>query len=165
MVFSPPLLALAEDVLRRCRESGVMLATAESCTGGLLSACLTAVAGSSDVVERGFVTYTDDAKKQMLGVAADLLGKGKPGAVSKQVARAMAEGALERSNADISVSITGIAGPGGGEGEKPVGLVHIAAARSGRDTLHERRLFGGGRDNVRMQAVEAALKLILRRVS
>jgi nicotinamide-nucleotide amidase len=141
-----------------------LLATAESCTGGLVFACLTAVAGSSEVMERGFVTYSDDAKAQMLGVAADLFGEGKPGAVSEQVVRAMAEGALEHSKADISVSLTGIAGPGGGSDEKPVGLVHIASARSGRDTLHERHLFGGKRSQVRMQAVGAALKLLLRQV-
>lgn len=164
MIFPPPLLILAEDVLQRCRESGMMLVTAESCTGGLVSGCLTAVAGSSDVVDRGFVTYSDDAKRRMLGVAADLFGNGKPGAVSEQVARAMAEGAHDNSRADISVSVTGIAGPGGGSAEKPVGLVHMASARSGQDTLHERNLFSGDRDQVREQAVEAALKLLLRQM-
>ena len=161
MIFSPPLLSLAEDVLQRCRESGMKLATAESCTGGLVCGCLTAVAGSSDVMECGFVTYSDDAKARMLGVAADLFGKGKPGALSEQVARAMAEGALKHSTADISVSLTGIAGPGGGTAEKPVGLVHMASARSGLETIHERHQFGGDRGNVREQAVAAALRLIL----
>ncbi len=165
MIFPPPLLSLAENVLQRCRESGMKLATAESCTGGLVSGCLTAVSGSSDVVERGFVTYSDDAKKRMLDVAADLFGKGKPGAVSEEVARAMAEGALKHSKADISVSLTGIAGPGGGTAEKPVGLVHMASARSGRDTIHECHQFGGDRGNVREQAVEGALRLLLKQVS
>ncbi len=165
MTLPPSLLSIAEDVLQRCRKSGMMLATAESCTGGLVCGCLTAVAGSSDVVDRGFVTYTNDAKVQMLGVAADLFAKGKPGAVSEQVARAMAEGALKHSKADISVSITGIAGPGGGTDDKPVGLVHMASARSGRRTIHERHQFDGDRDQVREQAVEAALRLLLRRAS
>ncbi len=162
MAFPPPLLSLAEDVLQRCRESGMKLATAESCTGGLVSACLTAVAGSSDVVDRGFVTYSDDAKARMLGVATDLLATF--GAVSEQVSRAMAEGALKHSTADISVSLTGIAGPGGGTAEKPVGLVHMASARSGCETIHERHLFGGDRGHVREQAVAAALRLLLRRI-
>jgi nicotinamide-nucleotide amidase len=158
-VFSNEQLTLAEAVLAACRDGGLKLATAESCTGGLISGCLTAVAGSSDVVERGFVTYTNEAKGQMLGVEAVLFDA--HGAVSEGVARAMAEGALRHSNARISIAVTGIAGPGGGSAEKPVGLVHIAAARDGAETLHGRHVFPGDRESVRSQTVSAALEMVL----
>ncbi|MBL4689960.1 MAG: CinA family protein [Rhodospirillales bacterium] len=161
-MFSDEQLGAAGDVLDACRRSGLMLATAESCTGGLIAGCLTAVAGSSDVFERGFVTYTNEAKSELLGVAPDLFAG--PGAVSEEVARAMAEGALANSNAGITVVVTGIAGPGGGTAEKPIGLVHIACARDGAETLFERHVFGGGRDAVRAGTVLAALRLVRRRV-
>ncbi len=135
-----------------------MLATAESCTGGLIAATLTEVAGSSDVVDRGFVTYSNDAKRDLLGVSEALLAG--HGAVSEPVARAMAEGALARSEAHIAVSVTGVAGPGGGSAEKPVGLVHLAAARRGGETRHERHVFAGDRAAVRHQSVAAAFVLI-----
>ncbi|MBC8339998.1 MAG: CinA family protein [Rhodospirillales bacterium] len=157
-MFSDEQLTAARDVLNACRSQGLLLATAESCTGGLIAGCLTAVAGSSDVVERGFVTYTNAAKNDLLGVAAELFDT--VGAVSEEVARAMAEGALARSDAGVSVAVTGIAGPGGGTDEKPVGLVHIACAREGSETLHERHVFGGDRDSVRAQTVLAALTLV-----
>lgn len=151
---------LENSVLDTCQRLGFMLATAESCTGGLVSAALTAIPGSSSVVERGFVTYTNEAKQEMLGVPGDLFET--VGAVSEAVARAMAEGALTHSRAQVSVSVTGIAGPGGGTVDKPVGLVHMAAAKLGGETLHERHIFSGDRTAVRSQAVNAALSLVMR---
>jgi nicotinamide-nucleotide amidase len=149
----------AARLLDACRAVGLKLATAESCTGGLVAALLTEIAGSSDVVERGFVTYSNEAKIEALGVPADLIAA--HGAVSEAVARAMAEGALGHARADIAVSVTGVAGPGGGSAAKPVGLVHLACARAGRPTLHQERRFGDiGRDAVRLESVEAALALI-----
>lgn len=148
----------ARGVLSACREGQVKVATAESCTGGMIAAALTAIAGSSDVVERGFVVYSNEAKNELLGVPADLIAR--VGAVSEEVARAMAEGALGRSRADIAVSVTGVAGPGGGSAHKPVGLVHLACARRGRPTLHRREVFPGDRDAVRLASVAAAFELI-----
>ena len=162
-IFPKPLPDLAQDVLDACRAAGLMLATAESCTGGLVAACLTSRAGSSAAVERGFVTYTNRSKQDLLGVPPHLFAA--VGAVSEEVARAMAEGALDRSPAHISVSVTGIAGPGGGSATKPVGLVHMASARRGRAVLHERHVFSGDRDAIRRQAVESALRLLLRQLS
>lgn len=153
-----PLLARAEALLTLCRSRGLRIATAESCTGGLIAGSLTAIAGSSDVVERGFVTYTNESKSDMLDVPTDLIAA--HGAVSEPVARAMAEGALAHSPADVAVAVTGIAGPGGGTPEKPVGLVHLAAARRNGATRHERRVFPGDRAAVREQTVAAALDLI-----
>lgn len=160
-MFSADQLTLAQEVLDACRAAGLKLAVAESCTGGLLAGCLTAVAGSSDVVERGFVTYTNEAKHDMLGVDAALFESA--GAVSEEVARAMAEGALALSRAQIAIAVTGVAGPGSDSQAKPAGLVHLAAARDGKDTLHEKREFGdAGRDAVRRASVEAALDLVLK---
>ncbi|MCW2307589.1 CinA family protein [Rhodobium gokarnense] len=153
------LKALAATVLQACRAKGLMAATAESCTGGLIAAMLTEVAGSSDVVERGFVTYSNEAKTEMLGVPADLIEA--QGAVSEAVARAMAEGAIAHSRADIAVAVTGVAGPGGGSPEKPVGLVHLAASRRGGQTVHLERRYGDiGRAEVRAATVVDALLLI-----
>lgn len=153
------LSALAAEVLAGARAHGDLIATAESCTGGLVSAALTAVPGSSDVFERGFVTYTNTAKSEMLGVPFWLIEK--HGAVSEEVARAMAGGALSHSNATIAVSITGIAGPGGGTTDKPVGLVHFAAERCDVPTLHKRMAFGDiGRDAVRRRSVACALEML-----
>ncbi len=160
MTFPDSVAGLAADLLEACRARGLRLAVAESCTGGLISGCLTEVAGSSDVVERGFVTYADAAKTEMLGVAESLIADA--GAVSEPVVRAMAEGALDHSPADLSVAVTGIAGPAGGSPTKPVGLVHIAAARRGRETLYESHIFDGDRAGVRLKTVEAALKLARR---
>jgi nicotinamide-nucleotide amidase len=158
-MFSPALLALAESVLHGARKKGLHLATAESCTGGLIAGLLTEFPGSSDVLERGFVTYSNAAKHELLGVPVALLEQ--HGAVSEAVARAMAEGALAHAGAQVSVAVTGIAGPGGGTTEKPVGLVHIAAARQGRETLHEEHRFGDcGRSEVRLKTVAAALNLL-----
>jgi nicotinamide-nucleotide amidase len=158
-MFSDAVLHLAQSVLAEARGKRQMIATAESCTGGLIAAALTEIPGSSDVLDRGFVTYTNLAKTQMLGVPETLIAR--HGAVSEEVARAMAEGALAHSHADLAVSCTGIAGPGGATRGKPVGLVHLAAARKDETTLHEECRFGTiGRDAVRMKAVENALKLL-----
>ena len=134
-----------------------MIVTAESCTGGLIAATLTAIAGSSDVVDRGFVTYSNDAKRAMLGVAEATLAAA--GAVSEEVAREMADGALGVSTADIALSVTGIAGPGGATATKPVGLVFIGAARRGGTLLVERHVFGGDRSAVRQASVSVAFRL------
>ena len=153
------LLELADAVLAGCRQRGLTLTTAESCTGGLIAACLTEIAGSSAVIERGFVTYSDAAKTDLLDVPEEMLRT--HGAVSEPVARAMAEGALARAGAGISVAVTGIAGPGGGSAAKPVGLVHLARASRDAMTVHARHVFSGNRSAVRLASVEAALRLVL----
>ncbi len=166
--MSNQLEDLAEEVLKKARSLGLKIATAESCTGGLVAAALTSIAGSSDVFERGFVTYSNEAKAGMLGVEPALIEA--HGAVSQEVAVAMAACALKFSRAALSVAVTGIAGPGGGSAEKPVGLVHIAAAKlSGRDgdrvqfvAIHTEERFGDiGRAAVRAKSVETALRLLL----
>ncbi len=137
-----------------------MLSMAESCTGGLIAGALTDISGSSAVVDRGFVTYTNDAKMEMLGVTAATLEA--YGAVSRQTALQMAHGALFRSKAEFSVAVTGIAGPGGGTSEKPVGLVHLAAQRRSGRIIHRQMLYGDiGRDNVRLATVRTALEMLL----
>ena len=152
------LVEAAAALLADCRRAGVHVATAESCTGGLIAACLTEVPGSSDVFERGFVTYSNVAKQELLKVPADLLQK--HGAVSPHVARAMAVGALQHSRADLAVSVTGIAGPEGGTSTKPVGLVYLAACRRGGEPTVERHNFAGDRQAVRRATVEAAFLLL-----
>lgn len=159
-MFEAQDMALASSVLATCREHGVKLALAESCTGGMIGGLLTAIAGSSDVVERGFVTYSNAAKTEVLGVSADLLRR--EGAVNEAVARAMAEGALAQSRATMSVAVTGIAGPGGGSRTRPVGLVHMAAARQGAETIAEVHQFPGDREAVRLATMRAACHLLLR---
>lgn len=159
-VLSPDLIEAAAMVLSLCKRHGVMVATAESCTGGLVAGTLTAIAGSSAVVERGFVTYSNQAKADMLSVPMSLIEH--HGAVSTEVAEAMAEGALRHSQAQIAVATTGIAGPDGGSADKPVGLVHFAAARVGHPTLVERHVFSGDRDQIRHQATLTALGLMAR---
>lgn len=156
------ILAQADQVLASCRSAKLKVATAESCTGGLIAGALTAVAGSSDVVECGFVTYSNPAKIAMLGVPAGLIAT--LGAVSEAVARRMAEGAMVRSGADLAVSTTGIAGPGGGSLDKPVGLVWFGLAGRG-PTVALRRLFQGDRAAVRRQSVAEALRLLGDRAS
>ncbi|KFG71021.1 CinA family protein [Microvirga sp. BSC39] len=155
----PDLRDRAAALLNAYREKGLKIATAESCTGGLVAALLTEISGSSAVVERGFVTYSNEAKTELIGVPADLITA--HGAVSEPVARAMAEGALARSRADVAVGITGVAGPTGGTATKPVGLVHFGFARKGAPTIHLERRYGDlGRENVRRRAVEDALSLL-----
>lgn len=150
----------AIKVLNACRQRGLRLATVESCTGGLIIGSLTDIAGSSDVVECGFITYSNEAKEALVGVPSPMIGE--HGAVSRPVAIAMAEGGINHSRADIAVSVTGVAGPGGGSAEKPVGLVHMAVARKGKPTRHYEAHFGDlGRDKVRHATVERALELIL----
>jgi nicotinamide-nucleotide amidase len=157
--MSKELRAAAKAVLDACRVRGLKVATAESCTGGLVTGALTDIAGSSDVLDRGFVTYSNEAKQQMLGVPADILRN--HGAVSRQTAEAMARGALGRANADLVVAITGIAGPGGGNADKPVGLVHFtAAARDGSLTHAEKRYGDIGRAEVRHKSVLQALAML-----
>ena len=157
-MFSPALLQRAAALLRRYEAEGLRIVTAESCTGGLVAALLTEVPGSSAVVERGFVTYSNEAKREMLGVPAELIAA--HGAVSEAVARAMAEGALARSRADVALAITGIAGPGGATAAKPVGLVHFACTRAGSTEHLERRYGDAGRAAVREKAVDDGLNLL-----
>lgn len=158
-MFSPALTARAGALIARCAARGLKIATAESCTGGLVAGLLTEVAGSSAVVERGFVTYSNEAKHELIDVPEATLAA--HGAVSEPTARAMAKGALAHSRADIAVSITGIAGPGGGSTAKPVGLVHFACAGPGERLVAVARRFGDlGRGQVRLAAVEQALTLL-----
>ncbi len=158
MSFDDALLTKAEALLQSCRERGWMIATAESCTGGLIAGLLTEIAGSSDVVDRGFVTYSNGAKQAMLGVPEDVLIA--HGAVSEPVARAMAEGAIARSDAQLAVAVTGVAGPGGGSAEKPVGLVHFGLAVRDGQTRAEHHVFPGDRQAVRLSTVEHALAML-----
>jgi nicotinamide-nucleotide amidase len=163
-MFPQDIEELARRVLDQARDAGLRLATAESCTGGLIAAALTAIPGSSDVYDRGFVTYSDAAKTRMLGVPQALLDA--HGAVSEAVAVAMAEGALKASNAGLAVSVTGIAGPGGGTPAKPVGLVHFALARQGYPAFPRRMTFGDiGREAVRLASVRVALEMLLEALS
>ncbi|MFN0044364.1 MAG: CinA family protein [Alphaproteobacteria bacterium] len=157
------LLEASEALLAQCRAMGLKIATAESCTGGLLSAALTAIPGSSDIFERGFATYSNEAKAECLGVPLALIAA--HGAVSAEVARAMADGALARSAAQLSVAVTGVAGPGGGGEAKPVGLVFIAVARRGAMIDVERHVFAGDRAAIRESSVAAALALLSRQAS
>jgi nicotinamide-nucleotide amidase len=153
------LIAPAQALLDLCRQKKLKIATAESCTGGLLAATLTEIPGSSDVLDRGFVTYSNEAKQAMLGVKATTLASF--GAVSRETAEAMAKGALAHAPVDLAVSITGIAGPGGGSPGKPVGLVHFAAASRGHPLIHQDRHFGDiGRAQVRRASVLQALAML-----
>jgi nicotinamide-nucleotide amidase len=160
--LSTELVAKARLVIKACQAAEMTVALAESCTGGLVSAALTAIPGASAWVERGFVTYSNLAKTEMLGVPEPLIERW--GAVSEEVARAMAEGALVQSGASVSVAVTGIAGPTGGSPDKPVGTVHVAAAAKGSPTLHQRLLIGGDRDAVRLSSALAAMDLLIRRL-
>lgn len=155
-----PAHDLAVAVLEACGRHGMMLATAESCTGGMIAAALTDIAGSSSVVDRGFVTYSNEAKMEMLGVSAATLASF--GAVSEETALEMAAGALARSRAGVAVAVTGIAGPGGGSADKPVGLVWFGLAVKGRPVVAEKRLFEDrGRAVIREETVVHALKMVL----
>ena len=161
-MFDPKTLELATAVLDACRQRGWRLATAESCTGGLVAAALTAIPGSSDVVDRGFVTYSNRAKMELLGVPATILSE--HGAISAETALAMATGAIARASVDLAVSISGLAGPGGGGVEKPVGLIHfgVATKNVGRN---ERRIFPGDRTEIRRAAMMRALDFLLAEAS
>lgn len=156
MMFGADLTASANALLDLCRAKGLRIATAESCTGGLIAGLLTSIAGSSDVVDRGFVTYSNTAKTDMIGVPPEMIARA--GAVSREVAIAMADGALAHSQADIAIAVTGVAGPSGGSVTKPVGLVHVAVARKGLPARHiELRLGDIGREAIRLDTVKAAI--------
>ena len=157
-MFDPADVAEAEKLLARLRSKRWIMCTAESCTGGLIAGLLTEIPGSSDVVDRGFVTYSNGAKCDLLGVPATLIGRF--GAVSAETAVAMASGALRNSTCDLSVAVTGVAGPGGGSSDKPVGLVHLAAQLRGQSPVTlVLRLGDIGRTPVRLHTVRAALNL------
>ena len=159
MTVLDPLVPLATEIIETCMRLGLTIITAESCTGGLVAALLTEVPGSSAVIERGLVTYSNAAKTDLLGVPAATIERN--GAVSESVVRAMANGALERSAADVAVAVTGIAGPGGGTAGKPVGLVHFASLRRGGEMRHARHLFPDlGRSAVRLAAAREALVML-----
>lgn len=158
-MFPPDLLARAAALVARYKAAGLMAATAESCTGGLIAGLLTEIPGSSDMLERGFVVYSNLAKQELIGVPAETLAR--HGAVSAETAAAMAEGALRASRVEVAVSVTGIAGPGGGTAEKPVGLVHFACARRGKPTVAREERFGDiGRGAVRLASVKVGLDLL-----
>jgi nicotinamide-nucleotide amidase len=158
-MFSSDLIARATDLIARYRAAGLMAASAESCTGGLIAALLTEIPGSSAVLERGFVVYSNAAKQDLLGVSAETLAR--YGAVSAETARAMAEGALGASRAEVAVSVTGVAGPDGRSAEKPVGLVHFACARRGKPTVAREEQFGDiGRGAVRLASVRVGVDLL-----
>jgi len=157
-VFDSEILALATAVIDAYRDRGWRLATAESCTGGLVAAALTEVADSSDVVERGYVTYSNAAKIELLGVPETTIIA--HGAVSLETVKAMAAGAARRAGVDVAVSVTGIAGPGGATAEKPVGLVHLGIARRGQGGRGEHHVFRGDRDAIRRAAVVRALEML-----
>lgn len=158
-MFNPALLALTTTFLERCRAGGVKVATAESCTGGLLAGLLTESPGASEVYDRGFVTYTDQSKIDMLRVAEEHLVKHT--AVSEIVAQSMAQGLIRNTPCDLGLAITGVAGPDGGTPERPVGLVFVAAARRGLGAFAERHEFTGTRDEIRQAAMQAVLELAL----
>jgi nicotinamide-nucleotide amidase len=157
-MLEPETLADAEALLALARSRHKMIATAESCTGGLIAAALTAIAGSSDVVERGLVTYSNAAKTELLGVPAELIAS--VGAVSREVAERMASGAISHSRADVAVAVTGVAGPGGGSAEKPVGLVWFAIASRGAPARSVSHIFPGDRTAVRAATVAEAIRLL-----
>jgi nicotinamide-nucleotide amidase len=160
--FSPQLLTLAESVIHAATAKKLQIATAESCTGGLISACLTEVSGASAVFDRGYISYSYDSKTAYLDVPHDIVVA--CGAVSAEVARGMAEGALKHSTADIAIAATGIAGPGGGTPDKPVGLVYLGIAMKGKKSYAFKNNFTGDRGQVRLQTVETALNTLLKEI-
>lgn len=163
MFFPQNLLDAAARALAAAKLAGVRIATAETCTAGLVSGCLTSVPGASQIFERGYVLYHDSAKATGLGVAEEV--SRAHGAVSAEVTQGLAEGALANSGAGVAVAVTGYAGPGGGSDKNPVGTCYIAAAARGKPTLVERHVFPGDRDAVRLAAVGAALELIAKRLA
>ena len=164
MAFSTDVFELAQSVLARARGKGFRIACAESCTGGLVAAALTEVPGSSGVFAGGVVSYMLDIKEHILGVSPSILYDPSIGAVSPECALAMAQGVSEALRADVTVSVTGIAGPGGGTAEKPVGLVYIASAGKGKETKVTKNLFSGTREEIRMQATEKALTMLIEQI-
>ena len=163
-MFSLEIVTLARLLIDEARERSLRIVTAESCTGGLVAGAICSISGSSDVFERGFVTYSNRAKQELLGVPGDLIAD--LGAVSEPVARMMAEGALEASNAHLAVAITGVAGPGGGTPMKPVGTVHIATARTNHGLMHRQEFFDlDSREEIQLAAVQAALEALRDRMT
>ena len=158
-MFTTKLKKLAIKLISACREKNIKIASAESCTGGLIAGCITSVAGSSDVFERGFNTYSNEAKSELLSIPIDVIASN--GAVSKATAIAMCEGALKNAPVQLTISVTGVAGPGGGTIEKPVGTVYMASARVGKSTIEKSYLFNGNRDQIRLYTIEKALELML----
>ena len=158
MMFDDQLLYDADQILKLCKKFDFKLSTAESCTGGLIISCLTEISGSSDVIDRGFITYSNEAKIELLGVPNLLIAL--HGAVSEEVAIAMSEGALSRSMSDITIAVTGVAGPGGGTEDKPVGLVHFACSGRGRTTQSLKQIFPGSRSAIRDATVQTAFTVI-----
>ncbi len=162
-MFPLEIVTLARLLVDECAERRLRIVTAESCTGGLVSAAITSISGSSAVFERGLITYSNRAKQELLNIAGDLVAD--YGAVSEPVARMMAEGALENSNAQISVAITGVAGPTGGTELKPVGLVHFATARSNQSVHHRVERFDDiGRQGIQLAATQIALEMLRDRI-
>ena len=158
-IFHQETITAAKKLLTSCEIAGLSIGSAESCTGGLLSGLLTSIPGSSRVFDRGFVTYTNCSKHEMLGVSLKLLEN--KGAVSVEVAEMMAKGILDRTSVDLSIAITGIAGPGGGTKEKPVGLVFVAVERRNGVSTSESRIFKGNRDRVRLASVDLAISMLM----
>jgi len=161
-MFPKELTELTNKLISSCRNQDIKIATAESCTGGLIAGCLTSISGSSDVFERGFNTYSNNAKVEMLDVPIDMIIA--HGAVSETVAIAMCEGALKNAPVQLTVSVTGIAGPAGGTHEKPIGTVYIASARDGRDTVSKCYIFDGNRDKIRVSTIKRAIEIMLSQV-
>ena len=157
-MFPLEIHSKASSILKVCKQKGITIITAESCTGGLIAGCLTEIPGSSSVIEGGFVTYSNQAKVSMLSVKLEQLDQ--YGAVSEEVARSMAEGALGSSKADIAIACTGVAGPGGATNTKPIGLVHLSCALKKHPTLHKSCNFSGERSTIRLATVKAAFELI-----
>ena len=158
-MFHPPILRAASELIVHCKKLSIRIATAESCTGGLIAGALTSISGSSAVFERGFNTYSNQSKCDLLKLSSSEIDTF--GAVSEQVAGQMAEGALNNAPVQLTVAVTGVAGPEGGSLEKPVGTVHIASARLGQKTLNKRFLFKGDRHQVRIDTVSAAIDMML----
>ena len=163
MNIAQDITTLSAEVIDLCRTKGIRITTAESCTGGMIIAALTDIPGSSDVIDRGYITYSNEAKCEMLGVRVEVLSM--HGAVSSPVASAMAEGAMKNSDAQLTVSVTGIAGPGGGTSEKPVGTVYIATAYENDRTLYQKHFFDGDRASIRQQTVHAAIHYLKARIT
>ncbi len=163
-MFEDETLTLAQSLIDACKQRKLMVATVESCTGGLIGGAITAVPGASAIFDRGFITYTNEAKVELVGVPAGYFVPGNVGAVSPETAREMAEGCLAHSYVDAAVAVTGVAGPGA-EGTKPAGLVYIAAARRGYATLWKKNNFAGDRNQVRMASVNEALRMLTELVS
>jgi nicotinamide-nucleotide amidase len=161
-MFPKDITELTIELIAKCRRNNIKIATAESCTGGLIAGCLTSVSGSSDVFERGFSTYSNQSKNEMLGVSMEAIIAN--GAVSNHVAKAMCEGVLNNAPVQLTIAVTGIAGPGGGSPDKPVGTVEIASACTWKETISQHYLFEGDRNAVRLSTVREAIKIMLKQI-